>query len=436
LALSTRKRIRLNEKALSRWWSGAAGACVQARSGATWVIRYPGMLNGSGGPDYLGAVLDDGRQTLLGDVELHVRSSDWTRHHHGNDHAYDSVVLHVVLDDDGDDTTLANGVVVPIALASIGQRGGTSPSLPCGCTEGQSPDAVLDVLETAGMVRLLGKGKSAAAHTARMGRWSATVCLVARALGFISNAGASESTARCLVSMHDHSTLAAMSTLERQALVLGVAGLLPSQRTGCGPVSVADARIYERCWRRAGARMDSLRYGRWNLAGAYPNNHPVRRMVALADILPRIEMIVETLVDVVSGQADRCPSLNGLVSDLVLEGDAYWRGHYDFGAGTPESSVVGCGKAREIAVNALFPMALAMAAEYGGTRRLARLFTLIRDCPPPAANAVTRHMRGQLGLSGIPLTAVQIQGLLHLFKTYCTRGHCLSCPLGAAVTAL
>jgi len=403
LALSTRKRIRLNEKALSRWWSGAAGACVQARSGATWVIRYPGMLNGSGGPDYLGAVLDDGRQTLLGDVELHVRSSDWTRHHHGNDHAYDSVVLHVVLDDDGDDTTLANGVVVPIALASIGQRGGTSPSLPCGCTEGQSPDAVLDVLETAGMVRLLGKGKSAAAHTARMGRWSAMVCLVARALGFISNAGASESTARCLVSMHDHSTLAAMSTLERQALVLGVAGLLPSQRTGCGPVSVADARIYERCWRRAGARMDSLRYGRWNLAGAYPNNHPVRRMVALADILPRIEMIVETLVDVVSGQADRCPSLNGLVS---------------------------------IAVNALFPMALAMAAEYGGTRRLARLFTLIRDCPPPAANAVTRHMRGQLGLSGIPLTAVQIQGLLHLFKTYCTRGHCLSCPLGAAVTAL
>ncbi len=52
------------------------------------------------GPDFsLGSITIDGVR-LYGNIEIHVRSSDWERHGHQNDPAYQSVILHVVFEDD------------------------------------------------------------------------------------------------------------------------------------------------------------------------------------------------------------------------------------------------------------------------------------------------------------------------------------------------
>jgi hypothetical protein len=58
----------------------------------------PGKWNLLGGPDFRVARLrfDDGAE-IVGDVELHLRSSDWDAHAHARDPAYSNVVLHVVL---------------------------------------------------------------------------------------------------------------------------------------------------------------------------------------------------------------------------------------------------------------------------------------------------------------------------------------------------
>lgn len=71
-----------------------------------------GRHNSDAGPDFLGAQLKINGFMWIGNVEIHLKSSDWYRHHHELDAAYDNVVLHVVSDADCEVKT-SKGVTVP-----------------------------------------------------------------------------------------------------------------------------------------------------------------------------------------------------------------------------------------------------------------------------------------------------------------------------------
>ena len=59
------------------------------------VVR-PGTLNKNAGPDFLHAKLIIDKTIWIGNVEIHLNSSDWIVHRHQYDNAYDNVILHVV----------------------------------------------------------------------------------------------------------------------------------------------------------------------------------------------------------------------------------------------------------------------------------------------------------------------------------------------------
>lgn len=91
----------LTELTLARaWQEGLLAGEMLTVDGRRLRVIYRGVWTYADGPDFRDAMLDLGGMLVQGAVELHLRSSDWQRHRHQDDAAYDAVVLHAVLDDD------------------------------------------------------------------------------------------------------------------------------------------------------------------------------------------------------------------------------------------------------------------------------------------------------------------------------------------------
>lgn len=114
-----------------RWWSLPLNCLLPLADGRHYQLLFPGRPGGSTGPDVRDAVLaipasqeavsHSSTQNLslasklFGDVEFHVRSSDWRTHRHHTDPRYNAVILHVVLIcDDPHPTFRENGTSVPV----------------------------------------------------------------------------------------------------------------------------------------------------------------------------------------------------------------------------------------------------------------------------------------------------------------------------------
>ena len=78
------------------WDAGHLKHSLKTVSGKNLKVVYQGQLNTNRGPDFSNVIIELDGQPLMGNVEIHINSSDWLAHNHHEDHYYNSVVLHVV----------------------------------------------------------------------------------------------------------------------------------------------------------------------------------------------------------------------------------------------------------------------------------------------------------------------------------------------------
>jgi len=83
-----------------------------ADTGDNIEILKLGEHNTNAGPDFLNVSVKIGSTKWVGNLEIHLNSSDWNKHNHMNNKAYDNVILHVVLNND-QIIKRTNGEIIP-----------------------------------------------------------------------------------------------------------------------------------------------------------------------------------------------------------------------------------------------------------------------------------------------------------------------------------
>ncbi len=85
---------------------------IETVSGESLQIIQTGSLNTDAGPDFFNAKIKIGNTLWAGNIEIHLKSSDWKNHNHQSDKKYNNVILHVVYHHDAE-VFYDNGKLIP-----------------------------------------------------------------------------------------------------------------------------------------------------------------------------------------------------------------------------------------------------------------------------------------------------------------------------------
>ncbi|MFB0556411.1 MAG: DUF2851 family protein, partial [Dehalococcoidia bacterium] len=400
-----------------------------------------GRTNGDNGPDFRDAVIVNNSHLTKGDIEVHVKSSDWYSHEHHTDAEYNNVILHVVMWHDCNSATLLqSGKPVPVLCLAKALRHQAYllpyRQLPCfQILDHVDRQTLGKLLNTAGEERFKQKAMHFQAQHSALTALSAGQVLfrgMMRALGYTKNT-------KPFADLADRMPLNSLESREglalKQALLLGTAGLLPSQRWPGKFVGEKEARELEQIWQAAGKKVNTMRECDWNFSHIYPNNSPARRIVAQSYLLERY--YAGKLLAGILQLVKEAPLPGGhrvLENGLTVAGDGYWQDHFDFDvrSKTKISALLGHSKAGEIAVNVVLPFAFSWGELANKAKLTENAIELYRNYPKLAENCITRHMKKQLGIEEpFDLSACHQQGLIHIFRNYCREGRCSQCPLAS-----
>jgi hypothetical protein len=323
----------------------------------------------------------DGPRT--GDIELHVFTSDFGRHGHGTDPAYDNVILHVVFfDDAAEDVALASGYRAPTVALGL-----TALDRPTRRREYREPcrdsvdrlggPAVEGVLDRLGLMRF--RQKTAAWRRRLRGGLAPEQALWEGLLEALGYGG------------------------EREALA-ELAAIVPWEAVR--PVAVESVDGTERL---LGRGWTEIRPNILYRAALRPRNSSGRRIRGAAELASRFARS-GGIGHVLVAPLETADSANGSVSALVVPG------------------LVGRGRAVEIVGNVVLPLAAAACSVDGvleGEERFERLFGTL---PLPARYGSVRHLH-EVTAGPLKVDMRRQQGMLYLLRQYCGQGGCGKCPL-------
>lgn len=375
-----------------------AGFPQQTTDGLPVQILSVGQHNGDAGPDYSHARIRIGDREWVGNVEIHVHSSDWYRHHHHQDPAYDSVILHVVRDADKPVNTSRGELVPQCALRYpdnhdylsgllADARRMDSPSMRIGCAQQLLEDPQL---LTQGWRHLLLRKRLECKQASierllriTQGSWEhAFYISLARNFGFHTNSLPFEELAIAtpLSAIRKHRD----SLFQVTAILLGQSGL-PIQDENM-------AREYE--FLRTKFSLTPIDAGLWKMGRIRPQNSPERRIRQLAYLLHSSEFLFSRILEL--------PDVDSLAALFAQEGMS--RASIDI-----------------LLINTVLPYRFAY-----NPRNLPAIMQMMEQIAPEN-NTIVRQWR-MLGQT--VRNAADSQALLHLYQNYCQHHECINCEVG------
>lgn len=397
-------------------------------------IIDPGRLNTDSGPDFFNAKVRIGGELWIGNIEIHVRASDWMRHGHHTDPAYDNVVLHVVDTDDAVIKRRTDGTVIPQtvmqcsgSLNSHYQSLVTSSasSLPCsGIISTLDPVFRSGWIDALAFERLNEKADRIETYRTRFtGDWEqAAFITIARALGVGLNGDIFERLAENMplriIGRHND------SLLMTEAMVFGMSGLLES----APPTEYADRLKREFNFLKAKFGLEIPQGMIWKMARMRPAAFPHRRLALLSRLLHFSTRFMSRIINIALEENP----LERYTSLFALQPEGFWATHYTFSDQAPSTNEkatapgVGSVTIQTLLINAVVPLLYAYGTAHADHTLTDRAIAMLEQMRPER-NSIVRLFTD----AGIECgCASHSQGLIQLRRAYCEQRKCLYCRFG------
>ena len=389
-----------------------------------------GSLNRDSGPDFFEARIQIDGLLWVGNVEIHIKSSDWNKHHHNVDSAYNNVILHVVLENDSD-IVLSDGRLLPCLELKIPDKYikryqslmSSQSWIPCQVDIPKLNNFFVNHwLDRMLLERLERKADEIMQIYHHNGNsWEESFYqLLARYFGMKVNADPFEQLARSvplkILAKHKN------SLLRLEAILFGQAGFLDD--------SISEDSYYsdlqrEYCFLKSKFKLKSIEKRRWKFMRIHPVNFPTVRIAQFANLIHQSQSLFSKIKQV--------ENIDEFYLLLESEASQYWDIHYRFGEKVDfQKKVLGKSTIDVLIINAIVPILFVYGKEIGNLSYVDNALSFLEKMKPEKNSIIKSWIE-----SGIVVKAAyHSQSLLHLKSEYCDKYKCLECELGNRILRL
>ncbi len=377
-----------------------------------------GQPNSNAGADVFNAKIRIGNTLWAGNVEFHTKASHWRQHNHHTNRAYNSVILHVVFEED-DIAIDTNNIPIPQMIVRYNNdikeryKRQKMPFVVCAdqlykCSNKDYSHAFNGLIEerlnrkTSAINQLLEKSNN---------DWEeAFYIITARSFGFGTNADAFELLARLLpqriIAKHKD------NLLQVEALLFGVAGFLeenPIDDYQCGLQK-------EFKYLKQKYDLTSLDYSQWKFLRLRPANFPTIRISQFANLIYESSKLFSKVIEQQSYSRIR---------DYYTCGTSdYWKTHYVFGKkSTEKDKYISKSSVDIVLINSVVPFFYAYGKYINSQTLQGRAIGLL-ETMASEKNHITKGFEA-VGIES--RSAKDSQALAELKAQYCDRKECYVC---------
>jgi hypothetical protein len=406
----------MNEHAFQQLWAQHAKewSNLVTTEGDPVAIIHPGILNHDQGPDFKNAHIKIGSTEWFGNIELHLKTSDWYKHGHMDDPKYQNIILHVVWIHDHNSF---NQSPVLEMLHFIGDERSDKELIfsinPLRCTNFSKKRATVhfSFLEQCVVTRfkrkvdqIFDRLKKTHGNIEQVA-WE----LLARSFGYQANAECFESIARSIPFHLIRKYAGDTHTLE--ALLLGQAGLLPKT-----PQDLYVQFLLERYF-------DLI--GKYNLQPIHctpvflrmrPVNFPTIRLVQLASLISNHYDLIEKL--------HTLHTIRDLKDLFSIHLTPYWLEHYiPDRLSKKTSKKIGTTLINSCIINVFIPLRLSLKKRRGEGDWKPEDLEWLRNLRPEHSKTIELFQKAGIA----PSNGYESQAFLELYDQRCIKGNCKGC---------
>jgi len=388
-------------------------------------IIKTGQHNTDSGPDFFNAQVKIDNTLWAGNVEIHLRSSDWNNHSHEKDEAYNNVILHVVYKND-EQVKRKDGSLIP-ALELKGRFDDrlwknyadllqSRQWIPCEKRIAEVDSLTIDNwLDRLLAERLENKTERILSSLQGNGNnWEETFYQhLAKNFGFRINADPFERIATTL----PVSLLAKHRNHRNQleALLFGQAGMLELKMTDAYPNELKK----EYSFLRNKFNLIPIPLHQWKFLRLRPVNFPTIRLAQFAQLIHQSTHLFSRILE--------CDNFAELKKYFHADVSSYWQTHYVFDKiSTEQPKHIGDDAIQNIAINTIVPFLFAYGRNRNAVQFEERAFSLLEEIPAEKNSIID----GWKNLGIEPASAYRSQALLQLKNEYCVEKKCLTCSVG------